>query len=61
MSTLPQESDSGEGWIGVDALITTLRDEIDEELFEAGKNTLKIIAQDAVGFDQHRSGGRQSL
>ena len=36
---------------GVDALITTLRDEIDEELFEAGKNTLKIIAQDAVGFD----------
>ncbi|MDA2937635.1 D-glycerate dehydrogenase [Acidobacteria bacterium AH-259-A15] len=36
---------------GVDALITTLRDEIDEEVFQAGKNTLKVIAQDAVGFD----------
>lgn len=36
---------------GVAGLITTLRDEIDQEVFEAGKETLKVIAQDAVGFD----------
>ncbi len=36
---------------GVDALITTLRDPIDREVFEAGKGTLKVVAQDAVGFD----------
>ncbi len=36
---------------GVDALITTLRDPIDAEVFEAGKGTLKVVAQDAVGFD----------
>ena len=37
---------------GVDALITTLRDKIDEEVFAAGKKAgLKIVAQDAVGFD----------
>jgi len=36
---------------GVDALITTLRDPIDREVFEAGQGTLKVIAQDAVGFD----------
>lgn len=36
---------------GVDALITTLRDKIDAEVFEAGKGTLKVVAQDAVGFD----------
>jgi glyoxylate reductase len=36
---------------GVDALITTLRDPIDAEVFEAGKPRLKIVAQDAVGFD----------
>src|SRR5918994_1918406 len=37
---------------GVDALITTLRDPIDEEVFAAGKATkLKVVAQDAVGFD----------
>ena len=36
---------------GVDALITTLRDKIDSEVFEAGKGTLKIVAQIAVGFD----------
>ncbi len=36
---------------GVDALITTLRDKIDEEVFEAGKNTLKVVGQDAVGFN----------
>ena len=35
----------------VDALITTLRDEIDEEIFAAGAGTLKIVAQIAVGFD----------
>lgn len=36
---------------GVDGLITTLRDPIDAEIFEAGKSTLKVVAQDAVGFD----------
>src|SRR5215813_13588375 len=36
---------------GVDALITTLRDTIDEEVFSAGASTLRIVAQIAVGFD----------
>src|SRR6201981_3991535 len=36
---------------GVDVLITTLRDKIDAEVFEAGKGTLKVVAQIAVGFD----------
>lgn len=36
---------------GIDGLITTLRDPIDAEIFEAGKNTLKAVAQYAVGFD----------
>lgn len=36
---------------GVDGLITTLRDPIDEEVFEAGKGTLKVVSQIAVGFD----------
>src|SRR3954467_13384748 len=36
---------------GIDGLITTLRDSIDEEVFEAGKGHLKVIAQIAVGFD----------
>lgn len=36
---------------GVDGLITTLRDQIDAEIFEAGRGTLKVVAQDAVGFD----------
>ncbi len=36
---------------GVDGLITTLRDAIDAEVFEAGKGTLKVVAQYAVGFD----------
>jgi glyoxylate reductase len=36
---------------GVDGLITTLRDPIDAEVFEAGKGTLKVVAQFAVGFD----------
>jgi glyoxylate reductase len=36
---------------GIDALITTLRDSIDAEIFEAGKGTLKVVAQIAVGFD----------
>src|SRR3979411_1258202 len=35
----------------IDGLITTLRDPIDAEVFEAGKNTLKVVAQIAVGFD----------
>jgi glyoxylate reductase len=35
----------------VDALITTLRDSIDAEVFAAGRHTLKVVAQYAVGFD----------
>jgi len=36
---------------GIDGLITTLRDPIDAEVFSAGKDTLKVVAQFAVGFD----------
>src|SRR6201996_4809054 len=36
---------------GIDGLITTLRDPIDAEVFDTGKNTLKVVAQYAVGFD----------
>src|SRR5580704_12544393 len=36
---------------GVDGLITTLRDPIDAEIFEAGKGSLKVVAQIAVAFD----------
>jgi glyoxylate reductase len=36
---------------GIDGLITTLRDQIDAEVFEAGKRSLKVVAQLAVGFD----------
>jgi len=37
---------------GVDALVTTLRDRIDEEVFAAGAASgLKVVAQMAVGFD----------
>src|SRR6266436_2516072 len=36
---------------GIDGLITTLRDTIDAEVFEAGKGTLKVVSQVAVGFD----------
>jgi glyoxylate reductase len=39
---------------GIDGLITTLRDPIDAEVFEAGKTgngRLKVVAQIAVGFD----------
>ena len=36
---------------GIDGLITTLRDQIDAEVFEAGRGTLRVVAQDAVGFD----------
>ncbi len=36
---------------GIDGLITTLRDSIDQEVLEAGQGTLKVVAQDAVGFD----------
>ena len=41
---------------GVDGLITTLRDAIDAEVFEAGKGTLKVVAQFAVGFDNINRG-----
>jgi glyoxylate reductase len=37
---------------GIDALITTLRDRIDDEVLAAGAAArLKVVAQDAVGFD----------
>ena len=36
---------------GIDGLITTLRDPIDAEIFEAGTGSLKVVAQFAVGFD----------
>jgi len=36
---------------GIDGLITTLRDPIDREVLEAGRGTLKVVAQCAVGFD----------
>jgi glyoxylate reductase len=36
---------------GIDGLITTLRDSIDAEVLEAGKGSLKVVAQIAVGFD----------
>jgi glyoxylate reductase len=36
---------------GIDGLVTTLRDRIDAEVFEAGRGTLKVVAQYAVGFD----------
>ena len=36
---------------GIDGLITTLRDPMDAEVFAAGKGSLKVVAQIAVGFD----------
>jgi glyoxylate reductase len=36
---------------GIDGLITTLRDKIDAEVFEAGNGKLKVVSQIAVGFD----------
>ncbi len=36
---------------GIDGLISTLRDSVDAELFEAGKGKLRVVAQYAVGFD----------
>jgi glyoxylate reductase len=36
---------------GIAALITTLRDTVDEELFSAGAATLRVVAQIAVGVD----------
>src|SRR3979411_1606863 len=36
---------------GVDGLITTLRDQIDAEIFEVSNGKLKAVAQYAVGFD----------
>jgi len=41
---------------GADGLITTLRDRIDAEVFEAGKPTLKVVSQIAVGFDNINRG-----
>src|SRR5579862_6156900 len=40
---------------GIAGLITTVRDRIDAEVFAAGKGTLKVVSQFAVGFDNiHR-------
>lgn len=36
---------------GIDGLISTLRDPIDAEVFEAGRGHLKVVSQLAVGFD----------
>jgi len=36
---------------GVDALITTLRDKLDDEVFAASAGKLKVVAQMAVGID----------
>src|SRR6516225_6732072 len=36
---------------GVQALITTIRDRIDEEIFAAGSRSLRVVAQFGVGFD----------
>ena len=36
---------------GVEGLITTLRDRIDEEVLAAGAGTLRVVAQIAVGVD----------
>ena len=36
---------------GIDGLITTIRDRIDAQVFEAGHGTLKVVAQYAAGFD----------
>src|SRR5260370_612576 len=36
---------------GIDALITTVRDPLDGDIFAAGAGTLRVVAQDAVGFD----------
>jgi len=41
---------------GIDGLITTLRDKIDAEVFEAGKGHLRVVAQIAVGFDNINRG-----
>jgi glyoxylate reductase len=36
---------------GIDGLITTLRDPIDGEVFEASEGKLRVVSQIAVGFD----------
>src|SRR5215813_9755233 len=36
---------------GIEALITTLRDHINEEVFAVGANSLKVVAQIAVGVN----------
>ena len=36
---------------GLDGLITTLRDQVDAEVIEAGEGTLRCVAQYAVGVD----------
>jgi glyoxylate reductase len=41
---------------GIDGLITTLRDAIDAEVFEASQGSLKVVAQIAVGFDNINRG-----
>lgn len=45
---------------GIDGLITTLRDPIDDEVFAAGKGSLKVVSQIAVGFDNIHRGAANS-
>ncbi|GAC1434978.1 MAG: glyoxylate reductase [Terriglobales bacterium] len=47
----PKEVIVGKVKSGIDGLITTLRDQIDSEIFEAGRGQLKVVSQIAVGFD----------
>ena len=47
----PKEVIVGKVKSGIDGLITTLRDQIDSEIFEAGRGRLKVVSQIAVGFD----------
>src|ERR1700730_11243745 len=41
---------------GIDVWTPPLRDPIDAEVFEAGKGTLKVVAQIAVGFNNINRG-----
>jgi glyoxylate reductase len=47
----PREIVLGRVSSGVDALLTTIRDQIDDELLSLGSGKLKVVAQYAVGYD----------
>ncbi len=46
---------------GIDGLITTLRDPIDAEVFEAGKGTLEGRGADRSRIRQHQSRRREQI